>query len=822
MHHLRTYFPEILLSFFGIGIYAPLLFFQKVFSGEEQIGFYYVISSYVKQSIEQGVPMTWIANYYGGLPASLDQFVGAWYPLNRFLFTYFDLFTAHHLSIVIATVAGLLFAYWFGRAQGWLEETAITFALFYFSATTFAWLWIGTTAAHSFAILPGLLLALHYGAVRHHYVLAILGGGVLLGVGFLAGFMQIVFYDYVVAGLYALYLDWHFYTRERSLFTRLRASYVWVGITITGLAVGFLQFFPSASFIDLTIRTNSYAIQHAVYPHFTEFNALFLPPYLQVPFFGGGASAGFYVTAFGLVAALLALTLYRTRIVLFFALTYALISGFAWHIPPFGWINEHLPPFSHMGGNFRWITVAAFPLAFIAAAGFEGLLRKPYLVSVRARTIIIATCIGIFLAGALGSLAVGALTSHIAESPILVENLISWYTEGRTLSYPASHYHTILVRTLNEVSASFSLMNPRFSFGIFLWLLAAFVVYAITSHTSATRKKMIVVGATVCALSGISILHWGDFVPRAIYTAEPPLISFFKSREQNQHDYRFLGYVVGDGIFLKHSGARSSPTEAAGIQMQALSNNVNLYFGVDRMDGMAPYRSLRHNHLLDMVLAYGEVAYVFDDTSPALQSSALDQLYNRDVQKKVPIEEKLADFPKRVPLLSMMNVKYIYSPYELSGVKKIATIPVTIEGQALLDLFVYENSHVLPRVYSAPAQFAHNERDALQKVITTKDFSKVALIECATCAENPASNAKIAIQSYGSGTISFTTNAAQEAWVVVSESYFPGWHAYIDDIEVPIYHANYLFQAVQVPVGAHAVRFVYEDIAIEKVRSLFE
>ncbi len=109
----------------------------------------------------------------------------------------------------------------------------------------------------------------------------------------------------------------------------------------------------------------------------------------------------------------------------------------------------------------------------------------------------------------------------------------------------------------------------------------------------------------------------------------------------------------------------------------------------------------------------------------------------------------------------------------------------------------------------------------LQKIITTKDFSKVALIECGTCVETATSKTNIEIQSYGSGTISFTTNSTREAWVVVSESYFPGWHAYIDDVEVPIYRANYLFQAVQVPPGAHKVRFVYKDIAVEKVRSIF-
>lgn len=43
----------------------------------------------------------------------------------------------------------------------------------------------------------------------------------------------------------------------------------------------------------------------------------------------------------------------------------------------------------------------------------------------------------------------------------------------------------------------------------------------------------------------------------------------------------------------------------------------------------------------------------------------------------------------------------------------------------------------------------------------------------------------------------------------VSETFYPGWKAYIDDKETKIYKADYAFRAVSIPKGDHEVRFVY-------------
>ena len=64
--------------------------------------------------------------------------------------------------------------------------------------------------------------------------------------------------------------------------------------------------------------------------------------------------------------------------------------------------------------------------------------------------------------------------------------------------------------------------------------------------------------------------------------------------------------------------------------------------------------------------------------------------------------------------------------------------------------------------------------------------------------------------------ISYTPNKSildcetdQDAFLYVSDTYYPGWRAYVDGKETKIYRANLAFRAVEVPKGKHAIVFKY-------------
>jgi uncharacterized membrane protein YfhO len=46
--------------------------------------------------------------------------------------------------------------------------------------------------------------------------------------------------------------------------------------------------------------------------------------------------------------------------------------------------------------------------------------------------------------------------------------------------------------------------------------------------------------------------------------------------------------------------------------------------------------------------------------------------------------------------------------------------------------------------------------------------------------------------------------------VMIADTYFPGWRAWVDDVPAPIHAADLLFRAVFVPAGTHVVELRYQ------------
>lgn len=59
--------------------------------------------------------------------------------------------------------------------------------------------------------------------------------------------------------------------------------------------------------------------------------------------------------------------------------------------------------------------------------------------------------------------------------------------------------------------------------------------------------------------------------------------------------------------------------------------------------------------------------------------------------------------------------------------------------------------------------------------------------------------------------VEWETKSDVPALVVVAQSFYPAWHAYVDGKRVPLFEANGAFQALQVPAGRHHLKVAYED-----------
>ena len=62
---------------------------------------------------------------------------------------------------------------------------------------------------------------------------------------------------------------------------------------------------------------------------------------------------------------------------------------------------------------------------------------------------------------------------------------------------------------------------------------------------------------------------------------------------------------------------------------------------------------------------------------------------------------------------------------------------------------------------------------------------------------------------YEPNAIELATRSAGPAFLVLSEVFYPGWRALIDERDAPIVRTDYVLRGIELPPGPHRVRVVF-------------
>ena len=76
---------------------------------------------------------------------------------------------------------------------------------------------------------------------------------------------------------------------------------------------------------------------------------------------------------------------------------------------------------------------------------------------------------------------------------------------------------------------------------------------------------------------------------------------------------------------------------------------------------------------------------------------------------------------------------------------------------------------------------------------------------------NGTGHGQILASRVGAHRIEATVKTDQPMMLTLAQANYPGWRATVDDRPVPLWTANYAFQALQVPAGQHEVRVVFRS-----------
>jgi len=168
------------------------------------------------------------------------------------------------------------------------------------------------------------------------------------------------------------------------------------------------------------------------------------------------------------------------------------------------------------------------------------------------------------------------------------------------------------------------------------------------------------------------------------------------------------------------------------------------------------------------------------------------------------------------PFLSFLNIRYLLTPLD-SDVPPGWKLITQDRGSKLI-----ENTNVLPRAFiPRTVRYQPSAQAVLNELLSANDFAGRAWIEVPSYPPQDVLNGtgRVAIKRAKLG-YKLTADMEANGWIVISETAWDGWRAYIDGRRVKISYANHAFLGVHVPAGHHRVRLIYLPVAFTRGRAI--
>jgi hypothetical protein len=259
--------------------------------------------------------------------------------------------------------------------------------------------------------------------------------------------------------------------------------------------------------------------------------------------------------------------------------------------------------------------------------------------------------------------------------------------------------------------------------------------------------------------------------------APPEIVGFFdKNKDEGSRVFTVGGNLTYD--FINKHGWRNNNTLVLN-HSNSLDTNLNMLWGIDSLDGYAG---------------------LFSSDFQAFKNIVFSGIEFRQDQK-IQIKDS------SLKLLGVGSVEYLISSFELinphlswvgdfgSGViYKLYKNSYYLKKGVLFD---YSTNNLTEFLDSSFDKSIYLETEALTNLTDNQE-------------KNVVSKEGVLLKEDRQTKLVFDVSSPSSGWFYLSNSYYPGWKAYVDGLETPIFKANIMFQAVRVPQGTHEVAFKYE------------
>ncbi|MES2331427.1 MAG: YfhO family protein [Bacteroidota bacterium] len=206
---------------------------------------------------------------------------------------------------------------------------------------------------------------------------------------------------------------------------------------------------------------------------------------------------------------------------------------------------------------------------------------------------------------------------------------------------------------------------------------------------------------------------------------------------------------------------------------------------------------------------YYRVLDVSEDISRAFNGGPTTPYFHKSIGGYHPaklsiyqdiIEKQLYNFPNCLPVLDMLNTKYIITSAQQNG-----------QG-----LQVQQNPEALGAAWFVKALDYKKGPAEIMKALTNFNPKDTAILDEASKKDLTAnavkdSTASIKLLYNDNDIIEYSSSSKNAEFAVFSEVYYDGgWIAKIDGKETPIIRTNYVLRGLQVPAGDHKIVFEFK------------
>lgn len=155
---------------------------------------------------------------------------------------------------------------------------------------------------------------------------------------------------------------------------------------------------------------------------------------------------------------------------------------------------------------------------------------------------------------------------------------------------------------------------------------------------------------------------------------------------------------------------------------------------------------------------------------------------------------------------------------DMQAIRYILAVPETASqvypvAHSTNGLTIFENQNAVPLVYlSGNIKVIRQPKEILEYIHSSQFNPSTHTVVEEDPGKVESNKGSLIIAQKRSSSVLVAVLSQFDSLVVFAENYYPGWRAFVDGKQVPIYRANYTFQAVKVPAGKHSVKFSFEVV----------